>query len=59
MLDCLKAYGDATSQQAIYDGLLALGYIPNAPGLRNPYKSQERYISWSDPIRDGIVSCGR
>jgi hypothetical protein len=53
MLDCLKGYGDATSQRAIYEGLLALDYVPNAPDLRNPRKSQERYISWSDPIRGG------
>jgi hypothetical protein len=52
-LDRLKAYGHGASLQAIYDGLLELGYVPSAPAVRKPGKAPEPYLSWTDPVRGG------
>ncbi|MHB1431320.1 MAG: hypothetical protein ACYCVZ_04290 [Streptosporangiaceae bacterium] len=53
MLDRLKGYGHGASLQAIYDGLVELGYQPGAPAVRRPGKQPEPYLSWTDPVRGG------
>ena len=53
MLDLLKARGDAASLQAIYDGLVDLGYVPSTAKVQKPGNEQRRYISWRDPARPG------
>jgi hypothetical protein len=53
MLGQLKARGDATSLQAIYAGLVDLGYVPSTATVRKPGNKQRRYISWRDPAGPG------
>lgn len=53
MLGQLQARGDATSLQAIYDGLVDLGYVPSTATVKKPGNKQRRYISWRDPARPG------
>ncbi len=49
----LATRGDASSLQAIYEGLRALGYIPHAPQVRTAGKLPEPYLRWTDPARRG------
>jgi len=53
MLEQLKARANATSLQAIYDGLVDLGYVPSTAAVRKPGNMQRPYISWRDPARPG------
>jgi len=38
------------SVQAMYDGLIALGYIPGVPAVK-PDGTRQLYVGWSDPAR--------
>jgi hypothetical protein len=36
--------------QAVYDGLMDMGYVPGVPDVR-PGKKRQPYLGWADPVR--------
>jgi hypothetical protein len=55
MLERLKTYGHPQKLQAIYDGLIELGFVPHAPEVRKAGKEPEPYLRWTDPARGGTA----
>jgi hypothetical protein len=42
------------SVQAVYDGLVAAGFMPSMPAIRGNREGQPRlYMNWYDPVRGG------
>jgi hypothetical protein len=51
MLKRLTDYANAKNLEALYEGLVQLGYEPHVPTVRKEGKSQEAYLRWTDPVQ--------
>ncbi len=52
----LRDYGNAANVQAMFDGLVELGYVPHCAGTRKLGKKPESYLRWVDPAVGGAAT---
>jgi hypothetical protein len=51
MLKRLTDFANAKNVEAVYEGLVHLGFEPHVPTVRKEGKSQEPYLRWTDPAK--------